>query len=55
LQIRELQQLERDNILRALESTAWRVAGKDGAAELLGINPSTLNSRIRALGIQRPK
>jgi transcriptional regulator with GAF, ATPase, and Fis domain len=55
LQLRELQQLERKNILRALESTAWRVAGKDGAAELLGMNPSTLNSRIRALGIQRPK
>jgi PAS domain S-box-containing protein len=55
LPIRELQQLERKNILRALESTAWRVAGKDGAAELLGMNPSTLNSRIRALGIQRPK
>lgn len=55
LQLRELQQLERKNILRALESTAWRVAGKEGAAELLGMNPSTLNSRIKALGIQRPK
>jgi PAS domain S-box-containing protein len=55
LQLRELQQLERNNILRALESTAWRVAGKDGAAALLGMNPSTLNSRIRALRIQRPK
>jgi PAS domain S-box-containing protein len=55
LQIRELQQLERQNILRALESAAWRVAGKDGAAALLGMNPSTLNSRIRALGIARPK
>jgi PAS domain S-box-containing protein len=55
LRIRDLQQLERENILRALESTAWRVAGKDGAAALLGMNPSTLNSRIRALRIQRPK
>ena len=55
LRIRDLQQLERENILRALESTVWRVAGKDGAAELLGMNPSTLNSRIRALRIQRPK
>jgi PAS domain S-box-containing protein len=55
LQLRELQQLERKNILRALESTAWRVAGKDGAATLLGMNPSTLNSRIRALRILRPK
>ncbi|MGH7929605.1 MAG: sigma-54 interaction domain-containing protein, partial [Candidatus Binatia bacterium] len=49
LQIRELQQLERKNILRALESTDWRVAGKEGAAALLGMNPSTLNSRIRGL------
>jgi PAS domain S-box-containing protein len=55
LPIRELQQLERDNILRALESSGWRVAGKDGAATMLGINPSTLNSRIRALRIQRPR
>ena len=55
LKLRELQQLERENILRALESSAWRVAGKDGAAALLGMNPSTLNSRIRALRIDRRK
>jgi PAS domain S-box-containing protein len=55
LQLRDLQQLERKNILRALESTGWRIAGKDGAAELLGMNPSTLNSRIKALRIERPK
>jgi PAS domain S-box-containing protein len=55
LRIRDLQQLERENIQRALESAAWRVAGKDGAAALLGINPSTLNSRIRAFKITRPK
>jgi PAS domain S-box-containing protein len=53
LHISELQRLERDNILRALESSGWRVAGKDGAAFMLGMNPSTLNSRIRALGIRR--
>jgi PAS domain S-box-containing protein len=55
LQICELQQLERANILRALEAADWRVAGKQGAAVLLGMNPSTLNSRIRALRIERPK
>jgi PAS domain S-box-containing protein len=55
LQVRELQLLERANILRALEVTGWRVAGRNGAAEILGINPSTLNSRIRALNIQRQK
>ena len=53
LQVQELEQLERSNILRALESTGWRVAGRNGAAALLGINPSTLNSRIRALNIQK--
>jgi PAS domain S-box-containing protein len=55
LQLRELQQLERSNILRALRAADWRVAGKDGAAALLGMNPSTLNSRIRALKIERPR
>jgi PAS domain S-box-containing protein len=54
IQISELQRLERENILRALEFSGWRVAGKEGAAILLGMNPSTLNSRIRALGIRRP-
>jgi hypothetical protein len=31
----------------------WRVAGNNGAASLLGMKPSTLNSRIKALGIAR--
>jgi len=53
LHVRELQQLERENIVSALEACGWRVAGKDGAAQLLGLNPSTLNSRIRTLKIQR--
>jgi PAS domain S-box-containing protein len=52
LRLSDLQQIERTNLLRALESTGWRVAGRGGAAELLGLNPSTLNSRIRALNIQ---
>jgi PAS domain S-box-containing protein len=51
---RELQQLECDNIIRALESAGWRVAGENGAAELLGMKPSTLSSRMKALGIKRP-
>jgi transcriptional regulator with GAF, ATPase, and Fis domain len=55
LQVQELQQLERANILRALDATNWRVAGGNGAAELLGIHPSTLNSRMRALSIQKVK
>jgi len=36
-----------------LEKTHWRISGKHGAAELLGLNASTLRSRINKLGIQR--
>lgn len=53
--MQELEALERDNILRALESCEWRVAGERGAARLLGINPSTLASRMKALRIERPR
>ncbi|MCH9649443.1 MAG: sigma-54 dependent transcriptional regulator [Deltaproteobacteria bacterium] len=45
--------LERQNILRALGQADWRIAGKDGAAELLGMRPSTLESRIKALEIRK--
>ncbi len=55
LTIADLQNLERDSILRALESSGWRVSGDGGAAKLLGLNPSTLSSRMKALGIARPK
>ena len=51
----ELQDEERANTVLALESANWRVAGESGAAKLLGMNASTLNSRIRALGIKRPR
>ncbi|NIR45362.1 MAG: PAS domain S-box protein [Gemmatimonadetes bacterium] len=52
---RELKRLERNNILRALEATDWRVSGNQGAARLLGLKPSTLSSRMKSLGIQRPR
>jgi PAS domain S-box-containing protein len=54
LSVLELEDLERANIVRALEAAGWKVAGGQGAAALLGMNPSTLNSRMRALGISRP-
>ncbi|MEJ2157902.1 MAG: sigma 54-interacting transcriptional regulator [Desulfobacteraceae bacterium] len=50
----QFQALERDNLLRAMTASGWRVSGKDGAARLLGIPPSTLNSRLKALGLKRP-
>ncbi|MCB9293964.1 MAG: sigma 54-interacting transcriptional regulator [Lewinellaceae bacterium] len=49
----ELGRLERENIIRALNAAGWKISGKNGAAELLQIAPSTLNSRIKALGITR--
>ena len=44
---------ERNHIMRALNETNWVIHGKKGAAELLGINPSTLHSRMEKLGIQK--
>ncbi len=51
--LQELQDFERQNIIRALESTGWKVSGEQGAAQLLGMNASTLASRIKTLGISR--
>jgi len=50
-----LREMERNNIIRALEACGWKVAGDDGAARLLGVNSSTLNSRMKSLGIERPR
>ncbi len=49
-----LQEVERDHIVRVLEQTNWKVSGKNGAAEILGLNRSTLRARLRKLGIQQP-
>ncbi|MHC5109257.1 MAG: sigma-54-dependent Fis family transcriptional regulator [Planctomycetota bacterium] len=51
---REMEDLDRANLLRALELANWKIAGSDGAAALLDIKPSTLNYRIKSLGIKRP-
>ncbi len=49
----ELKRQERESIVAALEQTGGRIFGTNGAAELLGMKPTTLASRIKALGIQR--
>ncbi|HET9040976.1 MAG TPA: sigma 54-interacting transcriptional regulator [Gemmatimonadales bacterium] len=49
-----LEQLERARILEALEQTRWRVSGPKGAAVRLGLKPTTLESRMKRLGIVRP-
>jgi PAS domain S-box-containing protein len=50
----ELRQFERANLVRALEKTGWKIAGATGAAHFLGMSPSTLSSRMKALKIKRP-
>ena len=50
-----LEESEKRHIIEVLNSTGWRVSGKGGAAEILGINPKTLESRMQRLGIQRNK
>ena len=48
-----LEEVERRHILRTLEEVNWKVSGDGGAAEALGLNPSTLRARMRKLGIKR--
>ena len=52
--ISTLEEAERQHILRALRQTEWRVAGPKGAAALLGMKRTTLQARMRKLGIRRP-
>ncbi len=47
----QVKRLERENILAALEQTQWKISGSGSTAELLGLNPSTLRSRLKAMGI----
>ncbi|MFO0707843.1 MAG: sigma 54-interacting transcriptional regulator [Nitrospira sp.] len=46
--------MERRHILRVLENVQWRIYGAQGAAAQLGMNPSTLRSRMKKLGLTRP-
>ena len=49
-----LQELERLHIRQILDRTMWRIYGPDGAAVQLGLNPSTLRSKLKKLGLKRP-
>ena len=51
----ELARHERDNIIAALEQADWRISGVGGAAEILGVKPTTLASRLKRFGIARPR
>jgi len=52
---KEFQELEKENIIRALKKTNWRIYGEKGAASILGIPSTTLSSRIIALQIKKMK
>jgi formate hydrogenlyase transcriptional activator len=49
-----LEEAERQHILRALRQTEWRIAGPKGAAAVLDMKRTTLQARMRKLGIRRP-
>lgn len=53
--VRTLEETERNQILKILSETQWRIEGKNGAAAILGIHPSTLRARMHKLGIVRPE
>jgi transcriptional regulator with GAF, ATPase, and Fis domain len=51
----EIQELERKNMLLALQLAEWRVSGPNGAAKMLGVKPTTLADRMRKLRISKPR
>jgi transcriptional regulator with GAF, ATPase, and Fis domain len=53
LSVNALRELERRNLQQALEQCGYQIAGKHGAAQVLGMSPSTLTYHMRRLGIRR--
>jgi transcriptional regulator of acetoin/glycerol metabolism len=51
--VKALGEMERDYIIQVLQKTGWRIEGKDGAAQVVGLNASTLRGRMRKHGIRR--
>jgi transcriptional regulator with GAF, ATPase, and Fis domain len=49
----EMQRRERENLIAVLERAGWKIKGADGAAELLGVKPTTLLSRMKKMGLRR--
>jgi len=50
-----MEDIERDHVLQVLEEVNWKVEGKNSAAQILGLKPGTLRSRMKKLGIEKPK
>ena len=51
----EFRAFEKENMLRALKASGWRISGSMGAAEQLGVKPSTLAYRMSVFGIEKPR
>jgi transcriptional regulator with GAF, ATPase, and Fis domain len=51
----EVERFERDNLAAALEAANWKISGPDSAAELLGVKPTTMLSRMTKWGLKRPE
>lgn len=51
--IRPIEEVEKNHILEALKKTNWKVSGEKGAAKILGLNPTTLEARMKKMGIKR--
>ena len=51
---KQMREYQKRNLVAALKQANWRVSGPDGAAELLGVKPTTLADRIRTYGIKKP-
>jgi transcriptional regulator with GAF, ATPase, and Fis domain len=50
----EMERRERENLVAVLETAGWKIKGADGAAELLGVKPTTLLSRMKKMGLKKP-
>jgi len=51
--LRRLDEVDREYLRNVLQSTHWRVRGQGGAADVLGLKPTTLEARLKKLGIHR--
>ena len=54
LTLNDVKRMERDIIVGALKQSGWHVHGENGAARQLGLKPTTLSSKIKKMGIQKP-
>jgi len=52
---KQMREMQKNNIVKALEQSGWRISGKGGAAELLELRPTTLADRIKSYGLKRPR